>query len=150
MPLGNKLEPNEKINVYVSYQFTLPEKGLRFTKNEDNYFLAQWYPMVPTYRDGWNKEEYRFRGESYHTTFSNFKLEYDIPKELTIVTSSDDDQYPSKNRSSVEVEEVKELFIAILKKPTVIQKNLGNINVRVFGVDANLGAFLFYPMYDVT
>ena len=134
--LNQNLEPNATVVVDVKYQFTLPEQGLRFTKNKENYFLAQWYPMLATYRNGgWNKEDYRFKGETYHTAFSNFKLNYDIPNGLTIITSSDEDTYPSENNGDLEVEKVKEFYVAIIKKHNLIQKNNGDINVRVFGMD---------------
>ena len=134
--LNESLEPDNTVIVDVKYQFTLPEKGLRFTKNKENYFLAQWYPMLATYRNsGWNKEEYRFKGETYHTSFSNFKLHYDIPKELTIVTTSDEDTYPIESYGTLKAENVKEFFVALLNEHNIVQKEIGDINVRVFGVD---------------
>ncbi|PJO44699.1 aminopeptidase, partial [Lysinibacillus xylanilyticus] len=109
--LTEKLKPNQEIKVYFSYELTLPEEGLRFTKsNFDNYHLAQFYPMLATYRNHqWNKEKYLFRGETYHNTYSNFKLTYDIPKEYTLVSSFDQEVYPSPNKGLLEVENVKEI-----------------------------------------
>lgn len=134
--LNENLAPSATVIVDVKYQFTLPEQGLRFTKNKENYYLAQWYPMLATYRNGsWNKEDYRFKGETYHTSFSNFKLRYDLPKGLTIITTSDEDSYPSKSFGILEAINVKEFFVALLKEHTVVQKEIGDINVRVFGVD---------------
>ncbi len=134
--LNENLAPNATVIVDVKYQFTLPEQGLRFTKNKENYYLAQWYPMLATYRNGsWNKEDYRFKGETYHTSFSNFKLRYDLPKGLTIITTSDEDSYPSKSSGTLDAINVKEFFVALLKEHTVVQKGIGDINVRVFGVD---------------
>jgi hypothetical protein len=134
--LNEKLAPDATVIVDVKYQFTLPEQGRRFTKNKKNYFLAQWYPMLATYRNGsWNKEDYRLKGETYHTSFSNFKLRYDVPKELTIITTSDEDSYPSKSSGTLEAINVKEIFVVLLKEHTIIQKEIGDINVRVFGVD---------------
>ena len=81
----------------------MPEKGLRFNKNEKNYFLAQWYPMLATYRDNnWNKEEYRFKGETYHTSFSDFKIHYSIADNFTIVSSSEMDSFPSEQEGVLE------------------------------------------------
>lgn len=113
-----------------------PEKGLRFTKNENNYFLAQWYPMIATYRNHkWNKEEYRLKGETYHTAFSDFKIQYKLPKDLTLISSSDNDRYPSKRTGVLEGENLKDFYISFLKEPNVIQKKTDDITIRVFGVD---------------
>jgi hypothetical protein len=133
--LMEKLKPNQEIKVDFSYELTLPEEGFRFTKSNGNYHLAQFYPMLATYRNHqWNKEEYRFRGESYHTTFSNFKLTYDIPKEYTLVSSFDQEVFPSPNKGLLEVENVKEIFLAILKDPILVEKDVGT-SIRVFGFE---------------
>ncbi|MCI0768312.1 hypothetical protein [Bacillus sp. TL12] len=117
IPLVSKLEPNKEVTVDFSYDFTLPEKGDRFTKDDENYYLAQFYPMVATYRNHkWNKEEYMTHGETYHTAFSDFKVAYDIPNEYTIASTSENDKYPSENKGSFEVKNVKAVFVAILKK----------------------------------
>ncbi|MGE7767329.1 M1 family metallopeptidase [Peribacillus sp. NPDC096540] len=136
VPLNEKLEPNQNVVVDIKYEFTLPEKGLRFTKNENNYFLAQWYPMIATYRNHkWNKEAYRLKGETYHTAFSDFKIQYKLPKDLTIISSSDNDRYPSKRTGVLEGENLKDFYISLLKEPNVIQKKTDDITIRVFGVD---------------
>ena len=134
--LKEELPANGHVVVDIQYEFTLPEKGLRFTKNETNYFLAQWYPMLATYRDNnWNKEEYRFKGETYHTHFSNFKIHYSISDDLTIVSSSDMDSYPSEHEGVLEAKQIKEFFIALLKEPNVLQQTSDDVTIRVFGID---------------
>ncbi len=136
IPLKNKLEPNNEITVEFSYDMTLPEKGLRFTKSQENYHLAQFYPMVATFREHkWNKEDYRFKGETYHTSFSDFKVTYEIPAEFTIVSTSEEDKFPSENTGNFEVQNVKEIYLAIVKKPFVTEKLEGNVNIRVFGFE---------------
>jgi hypothetical protein len=136
IPLSKELEPGKGVTVGFVYEFTLPEEGLRFTKSNDNYYLAQFYPMVATYRDHkWNKEEYRFRGETYHTGFSDFKVSYDIPEGYTLVSTGDDDEYPGETVGTFDVNNVKEVFIAILNEPMVIKKQEGNINIRIFGFE---------------
>ncbi len=134
IPLIEKLVPNQEIRVDFSYDLTLPEEGFRFTKSNDNFHLAQFYPMLATYRNHeWNKEEYRDRGETYHTAFSDLKLTYEIPKEYTLVSSFDQETFPSASKGTFEIKNVKEIFLAILKNPTLVEKE-GNVSVRVFGL----------------
>lgn len=136
IPLDAPVQPGDHITVDFSYQFTLPLGGLRFTKMNDNYHLAQFYPMLATYQDHkWNKEEYRFRGETYHTGFNDFKVSYDIPEGYTFVSTSEDESYPSQRIGTFNVKDVKEIFIAILKDPFVVEKQAGDINIRVFGFE---------------
>ncbi|MER2120304.1 MAG: M1 family metallopeptidase [Solibacillus sp.] len=135
IPLKTSVSPNESINFQMKYHFTLPIDGFRFEKIDSNYHLAQWYPMVPTYQKGWNKQDYTFKGESYHTTFSNFNLTVDIPKEYTLVITSDEDKLLNLSNNLFRIENVKEIFVALLKDPQVIQKKSQNVNIRVFGKD---------------
>lgn len=136
VPLVEGLLPNNTITVDIQYEFTLPKEGLRFTKNETNYFLAQWYPMIATYRDHkWNKEGNRSKGETYHTSFSDFKVNYKLLNDLTIVSSSDIDTFPSENTGVLYGDNMKDFFIALLKTPNVIEKKVNDTTIRVFGVD---------------
>lgn len=132
VPLDEKVNPNESVNVSFLYHFTLPEEGLRFTKQGENFHLAQWYPMVPTYRDGWNIEEYRFKGETYHTTYSDFRIEYNVPAKYTVATTSDKDETSSNNE--LKIDQVKEVFVAILKNPYIAERQVGDLKIRVFGM----------------
>jgi len=133
IPLRTSVSPSESVTFQMEYHFTLPIEGYRFEKIDSDYHLAQWYPMVPTYQKGWNKQVYTSKGESYHTTFSNFNLTFDIPKEYTLVSTFDQERFPSINNNSLRIENVKEIFVAILKDPQVIQKKSDNVNIRVFG-----------------
>jgi aminopeptidase N len=138
LPLSSELSPGENIKVKVVYEFTLPKEGLRFTKEGDHLHLAQWYPMVPTYRKGWNKQDYQSRGETYHTTFSDFHLEVEAPPSYKIVSSSDEDD-SLKVGKEVAVKNEKEIFLALLKDARPLEKrtSVHNVNVRVFGSDQN-------------
>lgn len=90
--------------------------------------------MLATYRDHeWNKEDYRFRGETYHTDFSDFNVTYQLPEEYTIVTTSPNDGYPTSNQGELEAKNVKMFFAAIVKDASVIEKEVGHTNIRVFG-----------------
>lgn len=134
IPLNKKLKPNQEIQVDFSYDFTLPKKGLRFTEADGNYYLAQFYPMISTYRNHqWNKEPYKFSGETYHTAFSDFKVTYKIPKSYTITSTNENDHFPIPNEGSFEIKKVKEVFIALLKEPHYFSTKSGNTTIRVFG-----------------
>jgi len=133
--LENELLPENEVQIDVQYSFLLPKNGRRFTMNRGNYYLAQWYPMVTTYRNGkWNKEDYLYYGETYHTGFSDFTINYEIPEGYTFVSTGDEDKLPSKSSGSLKATDVKEFFISILKEPTITQGEIDDINVRVVGL----------------
>jgi hypothetical protein len=139
IPLSTQLPPGENIKLRMVYNFTLPLEGLRFTKEGKNFHLAQWYPMVPTYRNGWNKQEYRTRGETYHTPFSDFHLKVDVPASYTVVSSGDQDDSFKIEGTEVLVENEKEVFLGVLNNAPPLEKSSSQnkVNVRIFGSNEN-------------
>lgn len=135
IPLTKKLPSGEKTNVSFSYDFTVPKEGKRFTQRAGNFYLAQFYPMVATYRHhAWNAAPYQsMNSETYHTAFSDFKVTYAIPKEYTITSTNETDTFPSKSKGAFSVKKVKEVFIALLKDPYVTTANVNNTKIRIFG-----------------
>ncbi|MDF2653479.1 MAG: hypothetical protein K0Q73_9284, partial [Paenibacillus sp.] len=129
--LPQKLSPNGKATIEMNYDFRVPENGIRFSKQDNTYLLAQWYPMLATYNHGWNKEPYTPISESYYTDFSNFTLNYKLPEGFKIITSSDKD--PSGSSGQISVENVKELFVAVTKDMAPISKRVGDIEIRAWG-----------------
>lgn len=137
VPLNEKLYPNKNVEVEVNYNFTLPEGGFRFNRENGNYYLAQWYPMVATYKNGWNKENYLSKGETYHTAFSDYQITYDIPKDFTVVSTADNELIDSPSNSLLKANTAKDFFIAILKNPYYTAKKFKNIEIRIFGINEN-------------
>jgi hypothetical protein len=137
IPLDKKMAPGEVRTVHVSYSFTVPEEGLRFDKMGQRYFLAQAYPMLATYRNGWNKQEYRINGESYHTGYSDFTVSYDLPPGYQFVSSSDEDPAEARQSGEVAIPRVREAFAAVVKDVTSISETVDGVQIRVIGEEAN-------------
>ncbi|MEJ8548722.1 FtsX-like permease family protein [Brevibacillus borstelensis] len=137
IPLDKKMAPGEVRVVHVSYSFTVPEEGLRFDKMGQRYFLAQAYPMLATYRNGWNKKEYRINGESYHTGYSDFTVSYDLPPGYLFVSSSDEDPAEARPSGEVAATRVREVFAAVVKGVTSVSQTVDGVQIRVFGEEAN-------------
>ncbi|WP_238535187.1 M1 family metallopeptidase [Fictibacillus macauensis] len=137
IPLRKPLSPKEQVTATIAYTFTLPENGLRFTNEEGNYYLAQWYPMVATYRNGWNKQPYARSGETYHTAFSDFTVSYKAPSRYTVVSTSADDSAQKKQVGTLTARNVKEFFIAFLQKPSVASTKVGQTTLNVWRTSSN-------------
>lgn len=130
--MKNKMKKGESHQVSIQYQFTVPEDGYRFTRTKNgNYHLAQWYPMLANYTRGWIKHPYIPSSETYHTAHTDFTLNYQIPKGYILTSSS-----PKENSDAitgvVKANNVKEMFVGILKKQQVLQETIDGIQIRVF------------------
>ncbi|MFE8700059.1 M1 family metallopeptidase [Cytobacillus sp. FJAT-54145] len=130
--LNEPLENNQKVDVSIEYSFTLPKMGYRFSEVEDHAFLAQWYPMLATYHSGWGKADFSLGGESYHTDFSDFRVEYSLPNHYMIASSSDNDPNEPSNKGVLDATNVKEMHMAILKDMPMTTKEINGTEIRIF------------------
>lgn len=128
------INPKETKTIEVSYTFTVPERGIRLTKNEENYYLAQWYPMLATYGEGkWNKEDYLPVSESYHTDHSDYTVTYTIPEGYSLVSSAEKDAIPLQTKGELTANNIREFFINIFKEKEITSTIIDGIEVRVIG-----------------
>lgn len=130
--LNESLHPKGKVPVTVTYSFKVPENGARLSQVQGNYYLAQWYPMLSTYHSGWDKADFSLHGESYHTDFSDFAIEFDIPKEYAVISSADDDPKELAMKGKITGSNIKEVYMAITKGMKMKSAVVDGTEIRVF------------------
>lgn len=135
--LQKPLEPGETADIEIKYTLKLPNSAYRLLKSNNNYYLAQWYPMLPAfYNGGWNIRAYYPTGESYHTTHTSFKLTYNLLDGFQLASSSEQDTGSIKG--TVKGSNIKDMYIAVLNKDfTVKSRKAGDTEIRVFGKKDN-------------
>lgn len=112
--LEKALETDDLVNVTVEYSMTLPKDGMRLSQVDDNFYLAHWYPMLGQYQDGWNIEDYNSNGESYHTDYGDFTVNYVLPKDYLVATSANDGEIQAASQGTVTGENIKDFYMAIM------------------------------------
>ncbi|MDN7240245.1 M1 family metallopeptidase [Planococcus sp. N028] len=112
--LEEKLLPGERQRVKIDYTLRLPKDGLRLSQDGGSYFLAQWYPMLSFYQDGWSIEDYETKGESYHTSYGSYRVTYDLPKEFFVASSADDGEIQTASSGKIEGENIKDFYLAFM------------------------------------
>lgn len=137
LSLPQRLAPNGQAVIEIKYRFKVPENGFRFNQVGGTSVLAQWYPMLATYNQGWNKEPYTRASESYHTDFSDFTLHYNLPEGMELITSSDQDPGKTSGKGQLRGEHIKELLVAVTNDMTAISKQQDDLEIRVWGRTAD-------------
>ncbi|MED3553593.1 ABC transporter permease subunit [Cytobacillus praedii] len=134
IPLADNMKGKSKHTVKVAYEFTPPEQGVRFSKEKDNYYLAQWYPMLATYQNGkWNKEDYSDGVETYHVGFSDYKVTYKLPEGYSFISSAEKDPKPEANEGSVKIKKIRDFFIAVTKDMDIHEATANDgVKIRLF------------------
>lgn len=123
----------DRVNVSISYRLTLPDNGSRLSKVDNQYYLAQWYPMLATFQNGkWNKEDYQEGLETYHTDFSNYRVEFEIPKGYSFISSADKDPKWKENVGKVQIKKIRDFFIAITKDMKMYTTSSKGVEIRLF------------------
>lgn len=135
--LPESIKPNDEKVVTIEYTFKVPHQGNRFSRNQENFYLAQWYPMLAPYQNGWVKEDYVAGGESYHTHFSNFVVSYKLPDNYSIFSSANDDPLLPSKSGVLTLDNSKEFYLALLKDSVVKTKQVENVQIRVVALKAN-------------
>ncbi|OCA90889.1 aminopeptidase [Bacillus sp. FJAT-27225] len=131
--LPEKMEKGDKVDVTFSYTMDLPEEGSRLSKVNGNYYLAQWYPMLATFRNGkWNKGEFSNGLETFHTDFSDYKVSYDLPNGYSFVSTDGLDPKLGSSKGEAEAEKVRDFFIAVIKDMDLYEAESNGVKIRLF------------------
>ncbi len=87
LPLAQAIAPNEKIQIDVFFQLTIPKRFSRLGRHKGNYHFMHWFPKLAVYdKDGWHPYPYAQLGEFYGE-FGDYQVTIKTPKEFKVVAS---------------------------------------------------------------
>ncbi|MEH7390814.1 ABC transporter permease subunit [Bacillus sp. JJ1474] len=132
--IPSTMQKRKKYQIKIEYSFTIPNEGVRLSKEKENYYLAHWYPMLATYQNGkWNKEDYDVGMETFHTDFSNFEVSYKIPEGYSLISSSDKDPRIGASEGKIKVKKVRDFFIGIVRDMDIHETEANDgVKIRLF------------------
>ncbi len=132
--LETELERGAVVEISIDYSLELPKEGMRLSQVEDNFYLAQWYPMLAVYDDGWNIEDYDSKGESYDTAYGNFIVSYQLPADYLVASSAEDGVIEAVSSGKLEGDNYKDFYIAFMDSEEweTAAAQAGDTNLRVF------------------
>lgn len=140
LPLKNLLHPNEKINIRMEFDITLPRSvdlnyGVQAYYN-DVLALAHVYPMIAVYDDeGWNAEIPPQSGDVTYADMSFFIVTVDAPKELVLVASGRETNVEENgNRQQVRYEAgpVRDFYLAASPNYQEFIKEIEGVTLRFY------------------
>ncbi|MGZ9583622.1 M1 family metallopeptidase [Paenibacillus marinisediminis] len=137
IPLKKGLSPKGQAEVEVIYEFKPSTEGIRLLRTSTEYQLTQWHPMLATYVNGWNKQPYKYISETYHTDFSDYTLQYELPDGYQIMTSSDDDSNTIISSGRLKAKGIKEFTIMIAIGSISTTKLVDDTEIRIWGKDSD-------------
>ncbi|WP_052131450.1 FtsX-like permease family protein [Planococcus sp. CAU13] len=114
LELDQELAPDETKKVKIDYTLELPEEGIRLAQVDNNFYLAQWYPMLGHYDNGWKIEDYDSKGESYHTPYGSYKIAYQLPGDYLVASSAPDGEVLPMSSGTLAGDNIKDFYLAFL------------------------------------
>lgn len=86
--LDNKLEPGDKIEIFLGYDAKLPNVKERFGYGQRAMNFGNWYPILCVYdEDGWNLEPYYNLGDPFYSDVANYKVSIKTTKDMVVASS---------------------------------------------------------------
>lgn len=132
--LDQELKPQESKKVKINYTLKLPENGIRLAHVNNDFYLAQWYPMLAHFDNGWKIHDYDSKGESYHTSYGNYQINYQLPGEYLVASSANDGEPVTTSTGTLSGNNIKDFYLALLN-PDDWHSNITNVNnttIRAF------------------
>jgi peptidase M1-like protein len=84
VPLGRSVEPNETIQVELTWTGKIPRPVARTGAIDDYYFIAQWFPKLGVLEDtGWNTHQFHASTEFY-ADFGIYDVRITVPSSFIV------------------------------------------------------------------
>ena len=85
--LNQGLYPDDKIEIDIEYHMTLPNINHRFGYGDNTYNIANFYPIMCVYEDGWCIESYNSNGDPFYSDLANYYIHFTANSNMKMATS---------------------------------------------------------------
>ncbi len=88
--LPDILKKNEKLDIIIEFDLTLPSSVERMSYYENTYSLVYWYPIVCYYNvetNGWDERPYYYIGESNYGYYNDYNVNITVPKDYVVAAT---------------------------------------------------------------
>lgn len=130
--LEEELQPNKVATIYLEYEVTLANctHRLGYYKNVIN--IANWYPIVSFYNNGWINNPYYSTGDPFVSDCANYNINISYPKEY-MCFSSGDTISSSEGNSQMKAMVIRDFAIVLIKDAEIKEAFAGDTRVTYVG-----------------
>lgn len=135
--LNSNLLPNNRINIEIEFNFTLPNCEHRFGYGENTINLANFYPIACVYEDGaFDESGYNANGDPFYSDMANYDVKLNLDNSNYIVAGTgektDIKQVNGKYQTTFNADLVRDFAMVISDKFEVISDKVGDTNVEYY------------------
>ena len=134
--LNSSLTPNESTNIYIEYNFTLPNCHHRFGYGENTINLANFYPTLCVFENGqFNTNGYNPNGDPFYSDIANYSVNINMDKQYIVAGTGlkTNEKIESGNKIiNFSAVAVRDFALVLSDKFQVIKKQLDNTNIEYY------------------
>ena len=136
--LNSSLYPSERVNVCVEYNFSVPNCNHRFGYGENTINIANFYPIVCGYDNGWQTQSYCSTGDPFFSDMANYYVNFSCDENLVLASTGNIlNSTVEENTEYYNIEAlcVRDFALVLSDKFNVVSSKVGNISVSYFYTD---------------
>ncbi|MBR4998493.1 MAG: M1 family metallopeptidase, partial [Clostridia bacterium] len=137
--LNSSLMPNEEIEIFIEYDFVLPNCNHRFGYGEQTINLCNFYPIACVYEDNnFNTNGYNANGDPFYSDIANYCVNITIDKQYMVTATGEkttEKVENGKKKVQFNALAVRDFALIASDKFNVLNEKVDNINVEYYYVE---------------
>ena len=134
--LNSSLLPDENVNIYIEYCFTLPNCEHRFGYGDNTINLANFYPIACVYENGdFNTSPYNSNGDPFYSDMANYNVSITLNDNYVVAATGEKISEQTENNKKQLIYKanlVRDFAIVCSNKFNVICDTIDNINIEYY------------------
>ncbi|MGN1227098.1 MAG: M1 family metallopeptidase [Christensenellales bacterium] len=127
--LNDKLYPNERVEIFISFSIKVPNVNHRFGYGYNTVNLGNFYPIACIYENGgFVHDGYHYNGDPFYSEMANYNVEITFPQEYQIASTGECVNSCNRDNRTTNIYKaiVVRDFAIVLSNKFNIQKNVYN------------------------
>ncbi len=140
--LGHSLLPNDRINIEIEYDFTLPNCEHRFGYGDDTINLANFYPIMCVYDiEGFNTSPYHPNGDPFYSEVANYLVDITLNDQYIVAGSGEKTvTFLDNNLKKVQFSNklVRDFAMVISEKFEIVEDKVNDTTISYYYYDDDI------------
>ena len=136
--LPSPLLPTKQIKLDLSYKVSLPNINHRFGFGNNTINIANFYPIVAVYEDGWILDPYNYNGDPFYSNMANYEVTLTAPSNLTLASTGEiwsKNIAEEKTTYEIKAQAVRDFAFVLSNKFSVLTEQVGKTTVSYYSYD---------------
>lgn len=137
--LKTPLYPDERIDIKIEFNVTLPNINHRFGYGNNTVNIANFYPIACVFNNGdFDKSLYNSNGDPFYSDMSNYLVNLKIPKNYLVANTGNvisKEDFEDRQLLNIEANVVRDFAIVMSKEFNILSETIGKTEVKYYYFD---------------